>query len=221
MESHALHADGLYYESAEKLWVNIYALSTAQWNSAGVKLDISIDLPMGETATIQITQQHRKQITLPLRRPCWAGNGFSVKINGILFKTSAPAGSYETLRKKALADNPNRFAVMWGPLVLAGDLGPEARSRTSGPDVPVMVAAAQPISNWLKRVAGSPAEKVGSGNSRFCPTRRDAGRARYQPARRRQFSGARGKSEWPVRNQMVLLRLTRRPCASHDADCHV
>jgi len=66
-------------------------------------------------------------------------------------KTVAAAGSYveiartwkagdkvelvmpKTLRKEALADNPNRFAVMWGPLVLAGDLGPESPGRTAGP----------------------------------------------------------------------------------------
>ena len=29
MESHALHADGLYYESGDRLWVNVYAPSTA------------------------------------------------------------------------------------------------------------------------------------------------------------------------------------------------
>ena len=73
--------------------MNIYAPSTAQWNSAGVKLDISTDLPMGETATIQITPQDRRQFTLALRRPYWAGNSFSVKINGNLFKTFAPAGA--------------------------------------------------------------------------------------------------------------------------------
>ncbi|MCX6626588.1 MAG: glycoside hydrolase family 127 protein, partial [Candidatus Solibacter sp.] len=33
MESHALHADGLYYESPDKLWVNIYAPSRAEWKS--------------------------------------------------------------------------------------------------------------------------------------------------------------------------------------------
>src|SRR6516225_6368425 len=40
MESHALHADGIYYESklresGDKLWVNLYAPSTAEWKSAG------------------------------------------------------------------------------------------------------------------------------------------------------------------------------------------
>ena len=36
MESHALHGDGIYYESGDKLWINLYAPSTAEWKSAGV-----------------------------------------------------------------------------------------------------------------------------------------------------------------------------------------
>ena len=172
MESHALHADGLYYESGDKLWVNIYAPSNAEWKSAGVKLDVATDLPMGDAVTIQVTPQTSKKFTLALRRPFWAGNGFSVKINGSAVKAVAPAGYYveiartwkagdkvelvmpKTLRKEALADNPNRFAVMWGPLVLAGDLGPAGGSRTAGPEAPVMVAPEQPVASWLKPVAG-------------------------------------------------------------------
>jgi hypothetical protein len=182
MESHALHADGLYYESKDKeanakLWVNLYAPSTAEWKSAGVKLEVATDLPLGQTATIKVTPQSSKKFTVALRRPFWAGNGFSVKVNGSAFKTTAPADSYveiartwkpgdtvelmmpKTLRKEALADNPNRFAVMWGPLVLAGDLGPELRggqARAAGPDVPVLVGPEQPVANWLKPVAGKP-----------------------------------------------------------------
>jgi len=174
MESHALHADGLYYESGDKLWVNLYAPSTADWKSAGVKLDVTTDLPIGQTATIKVNPQSSRKFTLALRRPFWAGNGFSVKVNGSVMKTVAPANSYveiartwkagdtvelvipKTLRKEALPDNPNRFAVMWGPLVLAGDLGPEIGGRAAAPDVPVLVAPEEPVANWLKPVDGKP-----------------------------------------------------------------
>ncbi len=182
MESHALHADGLYYESKDKegndkLWINLYAPSTADWRSAGVKLEVVTDMPIGQTATVKLTPQSPKKFTLALRRPFWAGDGFAVKVNGSIFKTSAPADSYveiartwkpgdtvevvmpKTLRKETLAGNPNRFALMLGPLVLAGDLGPEVRggqARTPDADVPVLVAAEQPVANWLKPVAGKP-----------------------------------------------------------------
>ncbi len=177
MESHSLHADGLYYESGDKLWVNVYAPSVAEWKSAGVKLDVATDMPIGQEVTIKVTPQSSKKFTLALRRPYWAGQGFSVKVNGAAMKSVAPADSYveiartwkagdtvelvmpKTLRKEALADDPNRFAVMWGPLVLAGDLGPEAargQGRTAASDVPVFVAPEEPVSNWLKPVAGKP-----------------------------------------------------------------
>jgi DUF1680 family protein len=175
MESHALHADGLYYESGDKLWVNLYAPSTAEWKSAGVKVDVVTDLPIGETVTVKVTPQTSKKFTLALRRPSWAGDGFHVKVNGGVFKTTAvnsyveiertwkPGDTVElflpkTLRTEALADNPNRFAVLWGPLVLAGDLGPEARRdqpRTAGAEVPVFVTSER-LSNWLKPIPGKP-----------------------------------------------------------------
>lgn len=187
MESHALHADGLYYESGDKLWVSLYAPSTADWKSAGVKIETVTDLPIGQTATIKVTPAKSKKFTLALRRPFWAGDGFSVKVNGKPFKTSAAAGTYidiartwkagdtvelvlpKSLRKEALPDNPNRFAVMWGPLVLAGDLGPAltfqrgrqqqdqaAAPPPPPPPAPILIAPEQPVANWLKPVAGQP-----------------------------------------------------------------
>ena len=47
MESHALHGDGLYYESGDTLWVNLYAPSTADWSAAGVRLTDDDVLPRG------------------------------------------------------------------------------------------------------------------------------------------------------------------------------
>jgi DUF1680 family protein len=177
MESHALHADGLYYESGDKLWVSLYAPSTAQWKSHDVKIELATDLPIGQTATIKVTPKSARKFTLALRRPFWAGDGFSVKVNGAALKKVPPANSYveiartwkagdtvelvlpKTLRKEPLADNPNRFAVMWGPLVLAGDLGPEITGRQSReaatPEVPVFVGDG-PVSKWLKPVADKP-----------------------------------------------------------------
>ena len=48
MESHALHGDGLYYESGDRLWVNLYAPSTAV-EAAGVKLSMDTRFPRAKT----------------------------------------------------------------------------------------------------------------------------------------------------------------------------
>jgi hypothetical protein len=64
----------------------------------------------------------------------------------------------KTLRLEPLPDNPRRVAILWGPLVLAGDLGPEVQRRrgprSEQPTVPVFVAAERPVAEWLKPVPG-------------------------------------------------------------------
>jgi DUF1680 family protein len=187
MESHALHGYGIYYESADKLWVSMYVPSRANWETAGVQLEMNTDFPMGEAASLRVTPKSPKRFTLALRRPYWAGTGFSVKVNGQGVKDLPKADSYveitrtwkkgdmvelvlpKTLRKETLPDNPNRFAVMWGPLVLAGDLGaefPERQARRNGGAVesaPALVAKEQLVHNWLKPVEGKPGTFVTSG----------------------------------------------------------
>jgi hypothetical protein len=66
------------------------------------------------------------------------------------------------LRLESTPDNPRVAAIMWGPLVLAADLGPE-RQRGRGaeaayepPTIPVFVAAEKPVGNWVEPVPEKP-----------------------------------------------------------------
>jgi len=182
MESHALHGLGLYYESGDKLWVNVYAPSTAEWPAAGVRLEMATDFPEGEAATLSVTPKAPRRFTLALRRPSWAGDGFAVKVNGQpVDKLPAAPGYVEVdrtwkagdtvalvlpkkLRLEPTPDNARRAAILWGPLVLAGDLGAEPERgerggpRAPAPDTPALVAAERPLSDWVKPVADKPGE---------------------------------------------------------------
>jgi uncharacterized protein len=182
MENHALHGLGLYYESGDRLWVNVYAPSTARWDAAGIGLDMQTSFPDGDTATLTLDARAPRTFTLAMRRPSWAGDGFSVSVNGRRVTASSTPGSYvelrrewksgdtvtltlpRTVRLKALSDNPHRAAVLLGPLVLAGDLGAAPRRRTDGdgdgttaapPEPPVLVTD-RPVNEWLKPVANRP-----------------------------------------------------------------
>jgi len=91
-----------------------------------------------------------RDLTIALRRPSWAEDNFVVRVNGVVHAVPEP-GSYveirrvwrsgdvvsltlpKSLRLGRLADNPKRAAILWGPLVLAGNLGP-APARERGPD---------------------------------------------------------------------------------------
>jgi uncharacterized protein len=202
MESHALHGYGIYYEARDRLWVNLYAPTTADWAAAGVRVAMETDFPEGETAKLTLQVPAPRRFTLALRRPYWAGDGFVIKVNGqdVTPRPQVPAAGAarsqyrgtafpssvftelprtwrtgdvvevtlpKSLHLEAVPDNPRRASVMWGPLVLAGDLGPEPGREGRGdeegerlvppPPVPVFVAADQPVATWVKPVAESPA----------------------------------------------------------------
>jgi DUF1680 family protein len=192
MENHALHGDGIYHESGGKLWVNLYAPSTAAWKSGGVRLEVVTDFPMGESAVIRLKLDGPKDFSLMLRKPSWTGTGFAVKINGAAAEGKAEGESRggfmefkrtwrdgdtvevalpKSLRLEPLPDSPNRVAVLWGPLVLVGKLGGDAQgSHGKNPGaVPVFVAAGRPVDEWLKPVAGQPGtfRTVGVGRDRY------------------------------------------------------
>ncbi len=181
LESHALHGLGLYYAKDDKLWVNVYAPSTAQWKEQGIAFTVDTDMPVGETATLKFTETPGREISLLMRYPSWAGTP-AVAINGEAhtWKDTPAPGSHlefrrawkagDTLKitlpkglyKEALPDNAKRVALKWGPLVLAADLGPGGGRGRQQANYPVFLADAKtPVSQWLKPVSpagGIPAQ---------------------------------------------------------------
>jgi hypothetical protein len=182
MESHALHGLGIYYESGDRLWVNVYAPSTAEWKAAGVRVTMDTEFPAGPATTLTVDARAPHTFTLALRRPSWAERGFGVSVNGEAVANLPPPGAYVeiprqwktgdtvriaapmTLRLERLADNSKRAAVMLGPLVLAGDLGPAPKRgddgdgdgpRTVAGDAPVLVTD-RPVDQWLTPIEGRP-----------------------------------------------------------------
>jgi len=183
MESHALHGLGIYYESGDKLWINQFVPSIAKWEAAGVQVEMNTDFPEGESVSLKLTLRAPKKFALALRCPSWAGTGTRLGVNGQAIVHLPGAGSYieilrtwrsgdrielvlpKSVRKEALPDNPNRLALLWGPLVLAGDVGEEKKSSPETED-----AVAQPsftnalvttdtsTDYWLKAISGRPGE---------------------------------------------------------------
>jgi uncharacterized protein len=188
MENHALHGYGIYYQSSGKLYVNFYTPNTADWKEAGAKLDMETTFPEGDAASLKFTLQSPKEFTLEVRRPSWAGEGFTVKVNGepvtdlpkpesyVPIKRTWKSGDTvslvlpKKLHEEPLPDDTNCVAVLWGPLVLAGDLGPERNGRRGGASnsVPVLVSGDTPIEKWLQPASGKPGEfdSVGVGKSK-------------------------------------------------------
>jgi hypothetical protein len=190
MENHALHGDGIYYESADTVWVNLFAPSTAALHN-GMRLTMESDFPDGDHASIKLSGHAARPFALAIRRPGWAGDGFVVRVNGerVEVPTMAsqrvggaggrdlgldegmlPPSSFVTIERAWKAgdvvdltmpktlrleptDDRSVAAIMWGPLVLAGDLGPrrerEERRETPKPTSYALVASGRPLEEWV------------------------------------------------------------------------
>jgi len=109
MESHALHGDGIYYASGDRLWVNLYAPSTAEWTEGGVGVAMDTDFPEGESATLTFTVRSPRAFTLALRRPSWAGDGFAVRVNDEPVPETSAGGGPDDRSARRPYDYP--FAV--------------------------------------------------------------------------------------------------------------
>ena len=98
----------------------------------------------------------------------------------------------KTLRLEPLPDNPRRASILWGPVVLAGDLGPEPERRGGAdesptrpahvpPKVPVFLAAERPPTAWLKPVAGAPGRFTSDGVGREPDAEARVSDVQFQP----------------------------------------
>jgi len=156
MENHAKYGDTIYFHDDESLYLNLFIASELNWKEKGLVVRQETRFP--EEDGTKLTFQSRKPVKLILRIrvPYWAASGINVTVNGKRESLSAKAGSYValerewksgdfvevrfpmSLRLEALPDDPKMVAVMYGPIVLAGDLGKEglAQERRYGPNVP-------------------------------------------------------------------------------------
>jgi DUF1680 family protein len=180
MESHGLHGLGLYHESGDTLWVNLYVPSRAEWTAARAVVTQETDFPEGETARLTVALAAPRRFTLSLRRPGWAAAGFTVKVNGeeVGGLPAAPAfvtldrlwkdGDTvlvtlpKTLRLEPTPDDPRRVAILWGPLVLAANLGLEPEpwdERHAGlAETPPLIVGTSPVTEWVRPIPDRPGE---------------------------------------------------------------
>ena len=142
-ENHAKYGEGIYYHGDKSIYVNLFIPSELTWKEKGIKLIQQTGYPEESTTHLTIQEIKDGNMSLNIRYPSWAKLGATIKINGKNVKISQKPGSYivlnriwkagdkiditfpMSLRLVATNDNPNMAAAVYGPLVLAGDMGTE------------------------------------------------------------------------------------------------
>ena len=186
IENHAKYGDTIYFQDARAsaLYVNLFIASELKWPEKGLSVRQETRLPDEDTVRLIISAVRPVRMALKVRHPAWA-SGMSIQVNGRAHKMSAGAGSYESiertwkagdvvslklpmsLRLEELANTPEQKAILFGPIVLAGDLGREGLnaindvttsqvqfSNAVTPPAPVFVGTQRDILNSIRRVPG-------------------------------------------------------------------
>ncbi|HET7103135.1 MAG TPA: beta-L-arabinofuranosidase domain-containing protein [Terracidiphilus sp.] len=140
-EEFAKFADTIYFHRGGDIYVNQYIASTLNWKDEGISLEQTTQFPHEQGTTLKIKSSCPALRTIHLRIPQWAGEGAQAKINGRPLDAMASPGSYLSLRKvwqdgdtislslpmrlrhEALLGDESVAALLYGPLVLAADLG--------------------------------------------------------------------------------------------------
>jgi uncharacterized protein len=141
VEEYAKLNDSIYWRDEAGLFVNLFIPSEVDWSEKGFKLRQETGFPSQERTTLTVVAARPDTLALRLRVPAWLRSAPSVSINGKPLEASAAPGSYLTiartwkagdkvemglpmhLRAEGMPDDVALQAFMYGPLVLAGDLG--------------------------------------------------------------------------------------------------
>ena len=187
MENHAKYGDTIFYHDDKSLYVNLFIASELNWKEKGLNVRQETRFPEEEGTRLSFKTRKPVKLALRIRYPSWAQRGITLTINGAKQKIEPQPGSYVTiernwrsgdivdvrlpmsLRTEAMPDDPKMVALLYGPIVLAGDLGKEGLNNALryGPlspqlgrlqpvVVPAFVSDEQNLLSQVKPVADAP-----------------------------------------------------------------
>lgn len=138
-ESFAKPGDSIYFHDEGSIFVNLFTPSEVEWPEKRIHLRQETEFPAKQRTKLTVTADAPAPMALHIRKPHWAGAGFSVRVNGqpaasSIERTWNSGDTVEValpmeLRAEPLAGDETMQAFCYGPLVLAGELGSEGLTK--------------------------------------------------------------------------------------------
>ncbi|GEA87597.1 beta-L-arabinofuranosidase domain-containing protein [Cellulomonas cellasea] len=147
IETNTKLADSAYFRSGTTLTVNLFLPSVLTWAERGITVTQTTTYPASDSTTLTVTGSVSGSWTMRVRIPAWA-TGATVAVNGTVQAIPTTPGTYASLtrswasgdqvtvrlpmavRLEPTNDNPGVAAILYGPVVLAGNYG---STSLSGP----------------------------------------------------------------------------------------
>lgn len=166
VENHSKYGESIYFHSDNALYVALFIASELNWKQKGVVVRQETRYPDAPATKLTFSCAAPVRFRLHIRYPAWAKKGVIVRLNGRNQPINIGPGNWIVLDRtwqrgdtvqvtmpfplytEAFADNPNRFAFLCGPIVLAAAATP--------PPYPAVVGTKEKAIESLKPVRGSP-----------------------------------------------------------------
>ena len=178
-EEFAKFTDTIFFHRGGDVYVNQFIAATLDWKDEGLVIEQATQFPQEQGTTLKIKSSHPAARTIHVRIPGWTTEEAAIKVNGRPLEAVADPGSYLAirrvwqdgdtisvslpmqLRQEPLPGDDSITAALYGPLVLAADLGAgptDTPNRVihSGDTVPKNLPAASP----LPKAAAAPDAKT-------------------------------------------------------------
>ena len=141
-ENHAKFGEAIYYHNNQGIYVNLFIPSQVTWKEKGLTIRQETEFPQEETTRFTLQAENPVRMTIYLRYPSWSKD-VKVSVNGKKISVKQEPGSYIAVTREwkdgdqisatypmqikleTTPDNPDKAALLYGPLVLAGERGTE------------------------------------------------------------------------------------------------
>jgi uncharacterized protein len=144
LENFSKLGEGFYFHNEQSLWVNLFFASEVNWREKNILVRQETRFPEEPGTRLAIEMKSPTRFTLNVRIPYWA-EGASLTVNGKRFQPNkglTPSNYAKIdrtwkngdrvelmlpmrLHLQTIPDDPTLAAIMYGPMVLAGELGTE------------------------------------------------------------------------------------------------
>ena len=177
-ENHAKYGEAIYYRTGDDngLYVNLFIASELDWAEKGTVIRQETSFPDESSTLLVFAEASEKgvKLSLKLRYPSWAVSGVTIKVNGKKHVVRQSPGSYVcieriwkkgdkvtmdlpmTLKVEYMPDNPNRGAILYGPIVLAADLGKVGEFQGDAPVPHLNISHHASPDEWLEQMEEEP-----------------------------------------------------------------
>jgi DUF1680 family protein len=148
IENHTKYGEAIYFHGADDVYVNGFIPSELSWPEKGLRLVQHTDYPVSGRSVLELESDTPGPVTLRIRCPAWSAGQVSVLVNGTPVAGAGRPGTYASVtrtwragdrvsvdipmavRSEPAPDNADRVAFLYGPVVLAADLGPAPGTDT-------------------------------------------------------------------------------------------